>query len=117
MRLRNLTSTFFARVGVVAVIVAFAGSVWAAPRYKVLHAFTGGRDGGGLWSSLVRDKKGNLLAPASNGKWKYTVLHTFIGSDGAQPDANLILDSKGNLYGTTATGGAGGAGVAFEITP
>ena len=33
------------------------------------------------------------------------------------PYAALILDNKGNLYGTTATGGAGGAGVAFEITP
>jgi len=56
-------------------------------------------------------------APGSNGKWTYTVLHRFTGFDGAQPDANLILDSKGNLYGTTPIGGAGGAGVAFELTP
>jgi uncharacterized repeat protein (TIGR03803 family) len=57
------------------------------------------------------------LTPGSNGKWKYTVLHRFTGYDGAQPDAYPILDSKGNLYGTTITGGAGGAGVAFELTP
>jgi uncharacterized repeat protein (TIGR03803 family) len=57
------------------------------------------------------------LAPKVGGKWKYTVLHRFTGYDGAQPDANLILDDKGNLYGTTATGGAGGAGVAFEVAP
>ena len=57
------------------------------------------------------------LAPGPKGKWTYTVLHSFTGADGCQPDANLILDRKGNLYGTTATGGAGGAGVAFELTP
>jgi uncharacterized repeat protein (TIGR03803 family) len=56
------------------------------------------------------------LAPNTKGKWTYTVLHTFVGSDGAQPDANLIVDDKGNLYGTTATGGAYG-GVVFELTP
>jgi len=28
-----------------------------------------------------------------------------------------ILAGKGNLYGTTATGGAGGYGVAFELRP
>jgi uncharacterized repeat protein (TIGR03803 family) len=57
------------------------------------------------------------LSRGSKGKWKLTTLHTFLGFDGAQPDANLVLDGKGNLYGTTATGGAGGYGVAFEVTP
>ena len=56
------------------------------------------------------------LTPQTNGEWKYTVLHQFNGYDGAQPSANLVLDGKGNLYGTTATGEAGGAGVAFEVT-
>ena len=57
------------------------------------------------------------LAPAPRGKWTYTVLHTFTGNDGCQPDANLILDDQGNLYGTTATGGVYGSGVVFELTP
>jgi uncharacterized repeat protein (TIGR03803 family) len=58
------------------------------------------------------------LAPGARGKWSYTVLHTFgYGTDGCQPDANLILDGNGNLYGTTATGGAYGGGVVFEFTP
>jgi uncharacterized repeat protein (TIGR03803 family) len=48
----------------------------------------------------------------------YTVLHSFTGGpDGANPYAGLIRDGAGNLYGTTAFGGASGAGVAFKLTP
>jgi uncharacterized repeat protein (TIGR03803 family) len=99
----------------------------------VLYDFRGGASGFEPGAGVVLDKAGNLygttiyggsccgvvfkLSPKENGKWKYTVLHTFTGYDGAQPDANLIRDDNGNLYGTTATGGAGGAGVAFELTP
>jgi len=102
----------------------------------ILQNFTGGSNGFGPSGGAVMDKFGNLygvtvnggdsscgcgvvykLAPGSKGKWKYTVLHRFTGYDGAQPVATPILDGKGNLYGTTATGGSGGAGVAFEITP
>jgi len=101
----------------------------------IQYRFTGGANGGGPSGGVVMDKAGNLygtttvggdpncdcgvvykLAPGANGKWKYTVLHRFTGYDGAQP-GQLILDGKGNLYGTTITGGAGGAGVAFELTP
>jgi uncharacterized repeat protein (TIGR03803 family) len=57
------------------------------------------------------------LSPLSNGTWQYSVLHRFTGKDGANPAASLILDDKGNLYGTATQGGAGGAGVVFEITP
>jgi uncharacterized repeat protein (TIGR03803 family) len=57
------------------------------------------------------------LSPGSGGKWTTTVLHTFVGSDGAQPTDGLISDSNGHLYGTTVTGGSGGAGEVFELTP
>jgi uncharacterized repeat protein (TIGR03803 family) len=101
----------------------------------ILYEFQGGADGFEAGAGVVRDPAGNLygttinggsgcgcgvvykLAPNPKGKWTYTVLHTFGGIDGAQPDANLILDSNGNLYGTTATGGVNGGGVVFELTP
>jgi uncharacterized repeat protein (TIGR03803 family) len=105
-------------------------------RETVVYNIAGGADGDGPGGGVVMDKAGNLygttvaggdpncdcgvvykLEPQAGGKWKYTVLHSFAGYDGAQPAANVILDSKGNLYGTTITGGAGGAGVAFELTP
>ena len=36
----------------------------------------------------------------------YSILHTFSGLDGANPDAKLTLDGAGNMYGTTWYGGA-----------
>jgi hypothetical protein len=35
-------------VPVAAVLLVPANGAWAAPKYKVLHNFTGGLDGGGL---------------------------------------------------------------------
>jgi hypothetical protein len=57
------------------------------------------------------------LSPQTDGTWKYTLLHAFVGSDGSQPDANLTLGPDGKLSGTTATGGANGGGVVFQLTP
>ena len=48
----------------------------------------------------------------------YTVLHEFgNGDDGGVPEGNLVMDSKGNLYGGTVLGGTYGGGVIFELTP
>jgi uncharacterized repeat protein (TIGR03803 family) len=59
------------------------------------------------------------LTPAGGGVWNETILHKFQDSptDGAGPDAGLILDASGNLFGTTAGGGKQGKGTVFEITP
>src|ERR1035438_10878160 len=48
-----------------------------------------------------------------------TVLHSFTnGADGGFPRAGVILDSSGNLYGTTSNGGTGGYwGVVYELDP
>jgi uncharacterized repeat protein (TIGR03803 family) len=50
------------------------------------------------------------LAPKAHGKWEYTVLHKFDGSDGYLPDGGVIRDKRGNLYGVAFFS-------VFEITP
>ena len=61
------------------------------------------------------------LSPGQNGEWNEKVLHSFNGNDGRYPYANLIFDTAGNLYGTTAFGGSSGCyigcGTVFELTP
>ena len=57
------------------------------------------------------------LSPQKNGKWGYSVLHKFNGTDGAFPAYGVILDDKGNLFGVTSQFGKYGFGTAFEITP
>jgi uncharacterized repeat protein (TIGR03803 family) len=103
---------------------------------KTLHAFTGGADGASAYSGLIFDKAGHLfgttslgglhygtvfeLKPGANGSWSEKILHRFAGGqgDGAFPLlGNLVMDSSGNLYGTTTEGGTSGAGVVYEITP
>lgn len=56
------------------------------------------------------------MARQGNGLWKFTLLHKFVGTDGNTP-LGVILDGKGNLFGTTKNGGTYGAGTAFELTP
>ena len=45
-----------------------------------------------------------------------TTLISFNGLNGSVPDAGLIADAAGNLFGTTESGGANGRGTVFEIT-
>ena len=58
------------------------------------------------------------MTPKEGGGWTEKVLHNFgNGTDGAYPEAGLIFDAAGNLYGTTAYGGPHGYGTVFEMTP
>src|SRR6202047_1970229 len=45
----------------------------------------------------------------------YSVVYTFTGPDGASPVAGLVLDTNGNLYGTTGNGGASNYGTVFKL--
>jgi uncharacterized repeat protein (TIGR03803 family) len=99
----------------------------------VLHRFRG-RDGVHPIASLIFDATGNLygtttegglynygtvfrLVPGANGAWTENVLHKFFDNhqDGFHAGAALIFDAAGNLYGTTAEGGAYDYGTVFEI--
>jgi uncharacterized repeat protein (TIGR03803 family) len=115
---------------------------------SVLHTFCSAAscsDGSNPWAGLILGPDGSLygttisggktsLAAASGygvvfqltptaGVWNESVLHAFDGADGRDPYAGVILDSLGNLYGTTALGGdyscnsVYGCGLVFELTP
>ncbi|HEY6763647.1 MAG TPA: choice-of-anchor tandem repeat GloVer-containing protein [Candidatus Sulfotelmatobacter sp.] len=119
--------------------------------YTTLHTFTGDANGGSPFGGLVRDAAGNLygttaqggnltkcvgstyigqgcgvvfkLSPTASGHWQESVLYTFQGgTDGGNPLTDLIIDSAGNLYGTTEFGGSlsgcakMGCGVVYRLS-
>jgi uncharacterized repeat protein (TIGR03803 family) len=56
---------------------------------------------------------GPMALPAQT----FTTVHVFTGTDGAYPEAALVQGIDGNLYGTTANGGANNSGTFFKINP
>jgi len=112
--------------------------ITSAGKESVLHFFTGGADGGNPEGDLIRDSSGNLYGVTAGGgnlhcnasyftgcgvvfklsaSGTETVLHTFQGgSDGANPWGGLVMDSSGNLYGSTENGGRYSAGQIFKIS-
>jgi uncharacterized repeat protein (TIGR03803 family) len=102
---------------------------------SVIYSFPGsGSDGYFPAGGLVVDSAGNLygttttggsgcecgivfeLSPSGSG-WTETVIHQFQGPDGSTPYATLTLGPSGEIYGATAGGGSGNAGVIFEMSP
>ena len=106
---------------------------------KILYTFTGeafggGTDGANPVAGVVMDAAGNLygttdyggpasvgavfkLAPNGDGTYTESVLYTFKdGQDGGHPYGGVILDSSGNLYGTTQ-GHNSSFGTVYKLTP
>jgi uncharacterized repeat protein (TIGR03803 family) len=47
----------------------------------------------------------------------FSTVYSFNGSDGANPQAGVILAPDGYLYGTTVNGGLSGVGAVFRVKP
>lgn len=105
---------------------------------RVLYSFTGAPDGAFPYAGLILDDKGALYGTTGSGGKKndgtvfkltpsrsgytesilYSFCHARHCSDGEDPDASLIFDKKGALYGTTDGGGSpAGDGTVFKLTP
>ena len=103
---------------------------------QVIYSFTGGSDGGNPTAGLKMDANGALYGTAStsNGQpigvvfqlvppkiagetWSYNVIHAFgAPGDGANPQSDLIVGTKGALWGTTVAGGTG-FGTVYQLAP
>jgi uncharacterized repeat protein (TIGR03803 family) len=108
----------------------------AQSNYKSRHTLDG-KNGTSPYSTLIFDPAGNIygttfieghynfgtvfkLTPNSGGGWNESVLHSFCfhcNDGGFTPNAGLILDSSGNLYGTAGLGGADVGGTVFKLMP
>ena len=115
--------------GAVFQLVSSAG--WAQ---NLIYSFRNLDDGGYPAAGLIFDQAGNLygassnggtggggtifeLSPGVGGTWTFTVLYSFAGGYQCGPWGALVMDTVGNLYGTTACDGKYGFGDVFELSP
>src|ERR1700691_4946553 len=125
-------------IALVALLLVGAGAVMPAEAqtYTVLHDFTDSPDGA-IPNPIIRDAQGNLYGTTKYGgiatcglgtcgtvfkvdsAGKETVLYSFEGgTNGTNPDAGLVRDPSGNLYGTTQGNGfIDGSAVVFKLEP
>lgn len=100
---------------------------------RLLHSFSGGKDGSVPQAGVVLDRTGALygttfaggksdqgvvfkLTRQADGSYIESVLHSFTGgSDGGGPRGGLVLSTDGALYGTTSVGGRSNQGVVFRL--
>lgn len=92
----------------------------AQPQYGVIFDPAGNLYGTTLYGGPPLQDAGVVfeLTP-SGGTWAENILYSFFSNPRGYPAeaTTLIMDQSGNLYGSTAAGGAQSAGTVFELTP
>ena len=116
-------------------VAALAFVPASAPTFQSLYSFQGNTDGDGPYGRLSFGPDGALYGTTLQGGanahgtvFRFdpalhtaTALHAFSGAlDGGTPTAGVVFDKKGNLYGTTETGGStthcgNGCGTVFKV--
>jgi uncharacterized repeat protein (TIGR03803 family) len=95
---------------------------------STLASFVPNADGAAPQSDLIMDSSGNFYGTTSQGgasnvgtvfkiaagSHTVTTLASFNRTNGATPTTGLVMDSLGNLYGTTNRGGAYGEDTVFQ---
>jgi uncharacterized repeat protein (TIGR03803 family) len=136
MRGRRVSTLLMTALATLMAGTLMAATRAAAQQEKVLHSFgSSSKLGAYPLGPLTLDTAGNLygstglggtynggtvfeLKPAAGGGWTVKILHEFGNTgDGQNPYWTLILDTAGNLYGVTSSGGVNNAGTAFELSP
>jgi uncharacterized repeat protein (TIGR03803 family) len=116
-----------------------------SPGFRVIHSFTGGKDGAYPYAGLIMDQSGSLYGTANAGGrgtcppanigcgtvfklvrsksgWVFQVVYAFLGgNDGQGPYGRVAIGPGGSLYGTTIEGGSqacpSGCGTVFNLKP
>jgi uncharacterized repeat protein (TIGR03803 family) len=108
---------------------AAAAVTLPAQTFTSLYSFDG-TDGAFPLAGLVQGTNGQLYGTANTGgangdgavfsltpsSGAFSVLHSFDGTDGESPSAELVLGANGIFYGSTYDGGAYGVGTVFSMT-
>jgi uncharacterized repeat protein (TIGR03803 family) len=137
-RLLNWGIDMGLRAGLALIFAALLAPVTTSAASLVpLMSFGGNDSAAGInpIGGLIQDAAGNLYGVNNQGgvsrgiifelspptppttAWAFKILYSLSWTDGLGPSGNLLLDSNGNLYGTTSGGGAGASGTVFTLHP
>lgn len=129
-----------ASLKLLAFLAVVAAPAAEAYTFKTIHTFCTEQfcPGGAVpRGGMIRDAAGNLygttyaggrknlgtvyrLSPNGDGTYGHSVLHSFCRhdcKDGNNPNGKLVIDTAGNLYGTTSAGGAHRQGIIYRLSP